>query len=69
MTINISTKVCWDFWQEKPSRTLKFEFVIAKTIAGFMSHHGGSLLIGVADDVGRRFSHALSEQARAGVYG
>ncbi len=40
--------VRWDFQQEKPNRAL--EVVIAKTIAGFMNHKGGSLLIGVTDD-------------------
>lgn len=38
----------WDLRQKKINREL--EFVIAKTIVGFMNHNGGSLIIGVTDD-------------------
>ncbi|KKL69002.1 hypothetical protein LCGC14_2119350, partial [marine sediment metagenome] len=38
----------WDYYQEKVNKDL--EFVIIKTIAGFMNTEGGTLLIGVTDD-------------------
>ncbi len=38
----------WDIKQSKVNRAL--EFVILKTIAGFMNSNGGTLLIGVADN-------------------
>ncbi|HAE25880.1 MAG TPA: ATP-binding protein [Hyphomonas adhaerens] len=38
----------WDIKESRTNRSL--EQVIAKTIAGFMNHQGGRLLIGVADD-------------------
>jgi hypothetical protein len=38
----------WDIRESRTNRSL--EQVIAKTIAGFMNHEGGRLLIGVADD-------------------
>jgi hypothetical protein len=38
----------WDIKQSKVNRAL--EFVILKTIAGFMNINGGTLLIGVADN-------------------
>ena len=40
--------VRWDHRQHRSNKAL--EAVIAKTIAGFMNHRGGSLLVGVADD-------------------
>lgn len=46
--LEFKASVRWDFHQNKPNRAL--ETVVAKTIAGFMNHHGGSLLIGVTDD-------------------
>jgi len=46
--LEFKASVRWDFHQGKPNRAL--EVVIAKTLAGFMNHHGGSLLIGVTDD-------------------
>lgn len=46
--LEFKASVRWDFRQNKPNRAL--EIVIAKTIAGFMNHRGGSLLIGVTDD-------------------
>ncbi len=46
--LEFKASIRWDFHQEKPNRAL--ETVIAKTIAGFMNHQGGSLLIGVTDD-------------------
>lgn len=38
----------WDLKENRANKVL--EGVILKTIAGFMNSHGGSLLIGVADD-------------------
>ncbi len=46
--LEFKASVRWDFRQGKSNRAL--ETIIAKTIAGFMNHHGGSLLIGVNDD-------------------
>jgi len=46
--MEFKSSVRWDFHQQKLNRAL--EFVIAKTIVGFMNHRGGSLLIGVTDD-------------------
>lgn len=46
--LEFKASVRWDFHQNKLNRAL--ESVIAKAIAGFMNHRGGSLLIGVTDD-------------------
>jgi len=46
--LEFKASVRWDFRQNKLNRAL--ENVIAKTIAGFLNHHGGSLLVGVTDD-------------------
>ena len=46
--LEFKASVRWDFRQEKSNRAL--EVVIAKTLAGFMNHRGGSLLIGVTDN-------------------
>jgi len=46
--LEFKSSVRWDHQQDKPNRAL--ESVIAKTIAGFMNHKGGSLLVGVNDD-------------------
>lgn len=46
--LEFKASVRWDFRQDKLNRAL--EVVIAKTMAGFMNHRGGSLLIGVTDD-------------------
>jgi hypothetical protein len=45
--IEFKSSVRWDFQKNTINRSL--EVVIAKTIAGFMNHRGGSLLIGVTD--------------------
>ena len=45
--LEFKSSVRWDHKQGKPNRAL--EGVIAKTIAGFMNHKGGSLLVGVTD--------------------
>ncbi len=42
------SSVRWDVRQEKINKAL--DMVIAKTIAGFMNHKGGNLLIGIDDD-------------------
>lgn len=42
------SSVRWDLRQSRINKAL--ELVIAKTIAGFMNHLGGNLLIGVDDD-------------------
>jgi len=46
--LEFKSSVRWDHRQAKANRSL--EGVIAKTIAGFMNHKGGSLLVGVSDD-------------------
>lgn len=46
--LEFKTSVRWDHQQGKLNRAL--EGVIAKTIAGFINHKGGSLLVGVADN-------------------
>ncbi len=45
--LEFKSSVRWDHQQGKMNRVL--EGVIAKTIAGFMNHKGGSLLVGVTD--------------------
>lgn len=45
--LEFKSSVRWDFHKEAINRSL--EVVIAKTIAGFMNHRGGSLIIGVTD--------------------
>jgi len=46
--LEFKSSVRWDHQQDKTNRAL--ESVIAKTIAGFMNHKGGSLLVGVTDN-------------------
>ncbi len=48
--LEFKSSVRWDHQQSRANRAL--ENVIAKTIAGFMNHKGGSLLVGVNDDGG-----------------
>ncbi len=47
-TVEFKSSLRWDHRQKKCNKAL--EWVILKTIAGFLNHHGGDLLIGVADD-------------------
>jgi len=46
--LEFKSSVRWDFRLERANKTL--ENVIAKSIAGFMNHKGGSLLVGISDD-------------------
>ena len=46
--LEFKASVRWDHQLDKQNRAL--EGIIAKTIAGFMNHKGGSLLVGVTDD-------------------
>ncbi len=46
--LEFKSSVRWDFRQARANKAL--EDVIAKSIAGFMNHRGGSLLVGVSDD-------------------
>ncbi len=46
--VEFKSSLRWDLRQEKCNKSL--EMVIIKTIAGFVNHGGGDLLIGVADD-------------------
>ncbi len=46
--IEFKTSFRYDFRQQRANRAL--EQVVAKTIAGFMNHAGGTLLIGVEDN-------------------
>ncbi len=46
--VEFKSSLRWDHVQSKCNKAL--EIVIAKTIAGFLNHEGGDLLIGVADD-------------------
>ena len=46
--IEFKSSLRWDLEQTCANRAL--EAIVAKTIAGFMNHRGGSLLIGVADN-------------------
>ncbi|NNF64190.1 MAG: ATP-binding protein [Acidimicrobiia bacterium] len=58
----------WDMRLQKVNKVM--ELVIAKTLAAFLNHDGGSLLIGVADDgaiVGLELDYAtLKHQSRDG---
>ena len=45
--LEFKSSVRWDFRKEKINKAL--EIIIAKTLVGFMNHHGGSLLVGVTD--------------------
>jgi len=45
--VEFKSSVRWDFRQQRANKAL--ETVIAKSIAGFMNHKGGSLLVGVSD--------------------
>jgi hypothetical protein len=45
--VEFKSSVRWDFQKGNVNRSL--ETVIAKTVAGFMNHNGGSLLVGVTD--------------------
>ena len=45
--LEFKSSVRWDFHQERINKALVS--VIAKSIAGFMNHQGGSLLVGVND--------------------
>ncbi len=47
-TVEFKSSLRWDHCQKKCNKAL--EMVIIKTIAGFLNHDGGDLLIGVADD-------------------
>ncbi len=47
-TVEFKSSLRWDHRQKKCNKAL--EAVILKTIAGFLNHHGGDLLIGIADD-------------------
>ncbi len=46
--LEFKSSVRWDFKLKRSNKTL--ESVIAKSIAGFMNHKGGNLLIGIDDD-------------------
>lgn len=47
-TVEFKSSLRWDHREQKCNKVL--EMVIMKTIAGFLNHEGGDLLIGVADD-------------------
>ena len=68
-TVEFKSSVRWDYVQGKCNKDL--EDVIAKTIAGFLNHEGGDLLIGVADDgtvIGLRRDYAtLRKKDRDGL--
>lgn len=46
--VEFKSSLRWDHVEGKRNRAL--EMVIVKTLAGFLNHRGGDLLIGVADD-------------------
>jgi len=46
--LEFKSSMRWDFKQQRANKEL--QAVIAKSIAGFMNHQGGNLLIGVNDD-------------------
>jgi len=46
--VEFKSSLRWDHRQRKCNKAL--EVVIVKTIAGFLNHDGGDLLVGVADD-------------------
>ena len=46
--VEFKSSLRWDHRQKKCNKAL--EIVIVKTIAGFLNHDGGDLLVGVADD-------------------
>ncbi len=45
--MEFKSSVRWDYQQGKVNH--KLEMIIAKTLAGFLNHDGGSLLVGVSD--------------------
>lgn len=45
--LEFKSSVRWDFRLERANKAL--ESIIAKSIAGFMNHNGGSLLVGIND--------------------
>jgi len=47
-SVEFKSSLRWDHHQKKCNKAL--EMVIVKTIAGFLNHDGGDLLVGVADD-------------------
>jgi len=47
-TLEFKSSLRWDIQSERINKAL--EAVIIKSIAGFMNHRGGTLLIGVSDD-------------------
>lgn len=47
-SVEFKSSLRWDYNQNKMNK--KLEFVILKSIAGFLNGHGGNLLIGVQDD-------------------
>ena len=47
-TIEFKSSLRWDYRLEKINK--KLEFVIAKTLGGFLNNRGGTLLIGVDDE-------------------
>lgn len=47
-SVEFKASLRWDLVQKKRNKDL--EFVIVKTIAGFLNHEGGDLLIGVTDN-------------------
>jgi len=47
-SVEFKSSLRWDHHQDKCNKAL--ELVVVKTIAGFLNHDGGDLLIGVADD-------------------
>ncbi len=46
--LEFKSSIRWDFKQQRTNKVL--ESVITKSIAGFMNHKGGNLLIGINDD-------------------
>lgn len=48
LTTEFKSSLCYDYYQKKVNKEL--EFVIVKTIAGFMNTEGGKLFIGVNDN-------------------
>ena len=48
VSLEFKSSFRWDLKENKLNRTL--EFVVLKTLAGYMNGNGGTLLIGVADD-------------------
>jgi len=46
--LEFKSSIRWDYKQQRSNKAL--ESVIAKSIAGFMNHKGGNLLVGIDDD-------------------